>query len=197
LGTVDNPVRISCFLGVASDANPVQGLRATPGRVRLGLGRSRALGVCGVRPKALPRGGRWRPMGVANVHRVRIQATAGRRPPLDQPARAQEGLSVPAPALFLATLVPNDHLVSWDVTNAFYHIRLRPSDRKYFRFVARGVVYEPRVLPFGMRLMLSSARELHWSYTYTRAFCASSLCTCWHSIVYDLYLFVLDLCIFW
>jgi len=53
---------------------------------------------------------------------------------------------------FLATLVPNDHLVSWDVTDAFYHVRLRPSDRKYFRFVVRGAVYEPRVLPFGMRL---------------------------------------------
>ena len=53
---------------------------------------------------------------------------------------------------FLATLVPDDHLVSWDVSDAFYHVRLRPSDRKFFRFVVGGVVYEPRVLPFGMRL---------------------------------------------
>ena len=45
--------------------------------------------------------------------------------------------------------------------------------------------------------LLSSAREFHWSYTYTRAFGDSSSCTCWHSIVYDLYLFVLDLCISW
>ena len=45
--------------------------------------------------------------------------------------------------------------------------------------------------------MLSSAREFHWSYTYTRAFGDSSLCTCWHSIVYDLYLFVFDLSISW
>ena len=53
---------------------------------------------------------------------------------------------------FLSTLLPGDHLVSWDVSDAFYHVRLRPADRKYFRFVVAGVVYEPRVLPFGMRL---------------------------------------------
>ena len=53
---------------------------------------------------------------------------------------------------FLASHVPNDHLVSWYVTDAFYHVRMRPSDRKYFRFVVRGVVYEPRALLFGMRL---------------------------------------------
>jgi len=45
--------------------------------------------------------------------------------------------------------------------------------------------------------VLSSAREFHWSYTYTRALADSSSCTCWHSIVYDLYLFILDLCISW
>jgi len=53
---------------------------------------------------------------------------------------------------FLSTLVPGDHLVSWDVSDAFYHVRLRPADRKYFRFVVAGVVYEPQVLPFGMLL---------------------------------------------
>lgn len=55
-------------------------------------------------------------------------------------------------AAFAATLVPGDHLVSWDVKDAFYHVRLLPAHRKYFRFVVAGVVYEPRVLPFGMRL---------------------------------------------
>jgi len=53
---------------------------------------------------------------------------------------------------FLSTLLPGDHVVSWDVSDAFYHIRLRPADGTYFRFVVAGVVYEPRVLPFGMRL---------------------------------------------
>jgi len=55
-------------------------------------------------------------------------------------------------ASFLSSLVPCDHLVSWDVMDAFYHIRIHPAHRKYFRFVVAGVVYEPRVLPFGMRL---------------------------------------------
>lgn len=31
-------------------------------------------------------------------------------------------------------------------------MRIFPAHRKYFRFVVDGVVYEPRVLPFGMRL---------------------------------------------
>lgn len=53
---------------------------------------------------------------------------------------------------FLSSLVPGDHLVSWDVVDAFYHIRIHPSHRKYFRFVVDGIVYEPRVLPFVMRL---------------------------------------------
>ena len=53
---------------------------------------------------------------------------------------------------FLETLVPGDHLVSWDVKDAFYHVRILPTHRKFFRFVVAGVVYEPRVLPFGMKL---------------------------------------------
>ena len=55
-------------------------------------------------------------------------------------------------AHFLSALLPDENLVSWDVQDAFYHVRLWPSHRKYFRFVVAGTVYEPRVLPFGMRL---------------------------------------------
>lgn len=53
---------------------------------------------------------------------------------------------------FLTRLAPDDHLVSWDVRDAFYHVRLWPAHRKYFRFVVCGAIYEPRVLPFGMKL---------------------------------------------
>lgn len=53
---------------------------------------------------------------------------------------------------FLAGVLPDEHLISWDVKDAFYHIRIFPAHRRYFRFVVDGVVYEPRVLPFGMRL---------------------------------------------
>ena len=45
--------------------------------------------------------------------------------------------------------------------------------------------------------ILSSAWDFHRSYTYTRALGDSSSCTCWRFILYDLYLFVLDLCISW
>ena len=63
-----------------------------------------------------------------------------------------------------------------------------------------GVVLHPVICDYSRWLLsalLSSAREFHWSYTYTGALGDSSSCTCWHSIVYDLYLFVLDLCISW
>lgn len=53
---------------------------------------------------------------------------------------------------FLTLLSLGDHLVSWDVSDAFYHIRILPEHRKFFRFVVGGTVYEPTVLPFGMRL---------------------------------------------
>lgn len=53
---------------------------------------------------------------------------------------------------FLFSLVLGDHLISWDVVNALYHIRIHPFHRKYFRFEVGGVIYEPRVLPFGKLL---------------------------------------------
>jgi len=45
--------------------------------------------------------------------------------------------------------------------------------------------------------VLSSAREFHWSCSHTRALGDSSSCIRWHSILYDLYTFALDLCISW
>jgi len=55
-------------------------------------------------------------------------------------------------ARFLGGVLPDEHLVSWDVKDAFYHVQIFPAHRKYFRFVVDGEVYDPRVLPFGMRL---------------------------------------------
>jgi len=55
-------------------------------------------------------------------------------------------------ACFLGGVLPDEHLASWDVKDAFYHVRIFPAHRKYFRFVVDGAVYEPRVLSFGMRL---------------------------------------------
>eukprot|EP00168_Porphyra_purpurea_P002330 TRINITY_DN1267_c0_g1_i3.p1 TRINITY_DN1267_c0_g1~~TRINITY_DN1267_c0_g1_i3.p1 ORF type:complete len:1085 (-),score=104.85 TRINITY_DN1267_c0_g1_i3:486-3740(-) len=53
---------------------------------------------------------------------------------------------------FLSTLLPDEYVVSWDVRDAFYHVRIWPAHRKYFRYVVGGTVYEPTVLPFGMRI---------------------------------------------
>eukprot|EP00170_Pyropia_yezoensis_P008373 contig_34991_g8401 len=53
---------------------------------------------------------------------------------------------------FASTLFPDEHPVSWDVRDAFYHVRIWPADRMFFRFIVGGVVYEPRVLPFCMKL---------------------------------------------
>jgi len=53
---------------------------------------------------------------------------------------------------FLSSLVPGEHLVSWDVIDVFYHIRIHPSHRKFFCVIVAGFVYEPHVLPFFMRL---------------------------------------------
>jgi len=55
-------------------------------------------------------------------------------------------------ACFLGGVLPDEHLLSWDVKDAFYHVRIFPAHRKYFQFVVDAGVYEPRVLPFGMRL---------------------------------------------
>lgn len=55
-------------------------------------------------------------------------------------------------ARFLSSVLPNEHLVSWDVKDTFYHIRICPTHCMHFQLVVDGVVYEPRVLPFGMTL---------------------------------------------
>lgn len=51
---------------------------------------------------------------------------------------------------FLVPLTPGDHLVSWDISDDFYHIILRLEHYNIFRFVVDGVFYEPVVLQFGI-----------------------------------------------
>lgn len=50
---------------------------------------------------------------------------------------------------FLSTLVPGDHLTSWDVKNAFYHVQIYPALRKFFRFIMNGVVTRHGCSPLG------------------------------------------------
>lgn len=51
----------------------------------------------------------------------------------------------------ISSLLSGDHLVSCDVSDDFYCIRIRPEHRKYFRFNVKSVVYEQTVLPSGMQ----------------------------------------------
>lgn len=49
-------------------------------------------------------------------------------------------------------LRPGDAMLSWDISDAFFHLEIRPTDKKYLCFTALGRVFEPVVMPFGLRL---------------------------------------------
>ena len=44
----------------------------------------------------------------------------------------------------------NDWAVSLDLTDAYYHVMIAPSSRKYLRFIVNGKVLQFRALPFGI-----------------------------------------------
>lgn len=50
------------------------------------------------------------------------------------------------------SLRPGDALLSWDVKDAYHHLRIRPEDRKYLAFRALGRVFVPMTMPFGLRI---------------------------------------------
>ena len=47
---------------------------------------------------------------------------------------------------------PSDWACSLDLKDAYFHIRIHQSDRKWLRFTWRGKVYQYRSLPFGLSL---------------------------------------------
>ena len=49
-------------------------------------------------------------------------------------------------------LRPGDALLQWDVKDAYHHLTLRPSDRKYLAFRTLGRVFVPITMPFGLRV---------------------------------------------
>lgn len=55
-------------------------------------------------------------------------------------------------ASFVAQLQPGDHLVSWDISDAFHHVLLDPADSERLAFVVDGQLYYPLSLPFGLKL---------------------------------------------
>lgn len=53
---------------------------------------------------------------------------------------------------YTTQLSPGDHLFSWDLQNAFFHIPLAPADQKRLAFRVGDRVFIPLVLPFGLKL---------------------------------------------
>jgi hypothetical protein len=49
----------------------------------------------------------------------------------------------------IAAVQPGDWLISMDLKDAYFHIPIRPSHRKFLRFAFQGKVYQFKVLPFG------------------------------------------------
>jgi hypothetical protein len=49
----------------------------------------------------------------------------------------------------IAAVQPGDWLISMDLKDAYFHVPIRPSQRKYLRFAFQGKVYQFKVLPFG------------------------------------------------
>lgn len=55
-------------------------------------------------------------------------------------------------ASFVRQLSAGDHMVSWDISDAFHHILLDPADSARLAFAVDGVLYFPLSLPFGLKL---------------------------------------------
>lgn len=51
---------------------------------------------------------------------------------------------------FMSSLLPNDHLISWDIKDAYHHVFVHPDDRPYLTFTAGGHTYEAITMPFGL-----------------------------------------------
>jgi len=52
----------------------------------------------------------------------------------------------------VAQLDAGDHLVSWDIKDAFHHIRMQAADRLRLAFRVSDHVFLPNVLPIGLQL---------------------------------------------
>lgn len=53
---------------------------------------------------------------------------------------------------FITMLKKGDHMASWDVSDAFHHIRLAPRESARLAFRVGGDLYFPLTLPFGLKL---------------------------------------------
>ena len=57
-----------------------------------------------------------------------------------------------SPQLIRKEVRQGDWACSPDLKDAYYHVHIRISDRKWLRFVWKGRVYQYKVLPFGLSL---------------------------------------------
>lgn len=53
---------------------------------------------------------------------------------------------------FSSQLLPGDHLVSWDISDAFLHVPLSPADQRRLCFRVGDRFFFPLTLPFGIKL---------------------------------------------
>jgi len=53
---------------------------------------------------------------------------------------------------FMSAVQPLDHLISWDIKDAYHHVLIHLSDRPYLTFANDGGTYEPITMPFGLSL---------------------------------------------
>lgn len=49
-------------------------------------------------------------------------------------------------------LRPDDHLLGWDIKDAYHHVRLREVDKPYFAFQCMGRVFQCNTMPFGLKV---------------------------------------------
>ena len=56
------------------------------------------------------------------------------------------------PRSFRDSLLPGDWVTSLDLTDAYFHVLVHPSDRKWLRFRWKDNVFQFRALPFGLSL---------------------------------------------
>eukprot|EP00170_Pyropia_yezoensis_P004458 contig_18241_g4471 len=47
-------------------------------------------------------------------------------------------------------LAPDDHLISWDVADAFHHLRIQPMDQPSLAYTNCGRTFVPVSMPFGL-----------------------------------------------
>lgn len=55
-------------------------------------------------------------------------------------------------ASFVSRLAPGDHMVSWDVSDAFHHVPLHPDESFRLAFMVGDDLYFPLSMPFGLKL---------------------------------------------